>query len=126
MKVNIHKAVSFIVFAAFILLACAGLLVAARFGAVAGYIGFAWLVPLAGGLWWNYEFELFGISPLNAPFLYTLMGASFVLCVVCFPLLMVTHRGSMSAAAFAVLPFAAALHGIPFLFYLLLSRQRPG
>jgi hypothetical protein len=94
MNVILHKAVSVLVFSAFILLMCAGLLVAARFGASVGYVGFAWLMPLAGVLWWNYEYELFGISPLNAPFLYTLLGASSVLCGVCFPLLVATGRGA--------------------------------
>jgi hypothetical protein len=126
MNVILHKAVSVLVFSAFILLMCAGLLVAVRFGAAVGYVGFAWLMPLAGMFWWNYEYELFGISPLNAPFLYTLLGASSVLCLVCFPLLVATGWGGTSAAALAVLAFAAALHGVPFLFYLRLIRQRPG
>jgi len=126
MNVIVHKAVSFLAFATFILLMCAGLFGAARFGTVAGYIGFAWLMPLAGVLWWNYEFELFGISPLNTSFVYMLLGASCVLSAVCFPLLIVTGWGSLAAPAWAGLSIAAMLHGIPFLFYLLLSRQRPG
>lgn len=126
MNVFLHKTISFLVFAAFIMLVCAGLLVAARFGAVAGYVGFAWLLPLAGVLWWNFEYELFGISPLNTPFIFTLLGTSMVLCVVCFPLLMVVRWRDTSVGEAAALTFAAVLHGVPFLYYLLLTRQRPG
>ena len=126
MNILLHRAVSFFAFGAFILLVCAGLWVAARYGAVAGYVGFAWLLPLAAALWLKYEYELFGISPLNEPFVYTLVGMSFVLVVVCFPLLIAAEWGELSALTLAGLSLSSFLHGIPLSIYLLARNKKPG
>ena len=126
MNILLHRAVSFFVFGTFILLACAGVWVAAKYGAVAGYLGFAWLLPLAAALWLAYEFELFGISSLNLPFVYTLLWVSFILSVVCFPLLVATGWDDLSGLSLAGLSLGAFLHGVPLWIYILARNKTPG
>lgn len=108
-----NKAVSVVIFAAFVALSGAGVWVAWSCGAVAGYLGFAWVIPLSAVLWWNYEYEMFGSSPLNTPFILTLVWGSFLLSVVCFPVLVVTLWGRMTVLTFLGLAAGALLNGIP-------------
>ncbi len=123
-EILLHKAFSVVVFAVFVGLLGAGVWVAWRYGVVAGYVGFAWVVPLAGLLWWNFEFEMFGISPLNTPFILAVLWGSFVLSVVCFPLIVVTQRG-MSTLALAGVAAGALLNAVPFWVYVQLKRHPP-
>ena len=105
----------------FLLLLCVGLWVARRYGPVRAYAGFAWLIPLASFIWLKWEFESgFGSSALNVPFVLTVVGVSFVLGVVCFPLLVYRNRGRLSALKVAGLLICALLHGFPFLLYVLI------
>ncbi len=100
----------------FILLVGLGLWYAFKYGAISAYIKFAWLIPLAGIYWWNYELDLF-----NEKFVLTLIGFSFVLSIICLPLLMITNWRNLSILKFLGLTISAFFHGIPFLVYLLLN-----
>jgi hypothetical protein len=105
---------------AFLLLLCAGLWVARRYGPIRAYVGFAWLIPLTSIIWFKWEFESgLGSSALNVPFVLTVIGVSFVLAVVCFPLLVYRDRGRLSPLRAAGLLTGALLHGFPFLLYVL-------
>ena len=126
MNILLRQAFSFFTFGTLILLVCAGMLLALRYGAVAGYIGFAWVLPVAAALWLNFEYELFGTSMLNLPFVYTLVTLSFILSVICFPLLIISRWGELPILIMAGLSLSAFLHGIPFGIYLLARGKRPG
>ena len=121
----LHQMFSVLIFAVYAALWSAGVWVALRYGAVAGYVGFAWVVPLAAVLWWNYEFEMFGISPLNLPFVLSLIWGGFLLSVVCFPLLVLTEWERLSLLSFLGLMAGSFLNAIPFWVYMYLNKHPP-
>lgn len=104
----------------FALLVGVGLLTARRYGAIAAYIGFAWLIPLASFVWLKWgEGELgFGTSSFNLPFVLGVIGISALL-LICFPLLVGINRDNLSALTVVGLIISALLHGFAFLFYML-------
>ena len=111
-----------LIFLTFVLLICVGLWVARRYGAVPAYLGFAWLIPLASLTWlrWGESKLGFGESILNAPFLLTVLAASFILGVVCFPVLIAKNRGRLSILKVVGLSFSSLLHGSACLLYVLI------
>ncbi len=111
-----------LIFLAFILVICAGLWVARRYGAITAYLGFAWLVPLTSLVWlkWGESRLGFGESVLNAPFLLTVLAASFTLGVVCLPLLIARNRGRLSPLKVVGLSLGSLLHGSACLLYVLI------
>jgi len=108
-----------LVFITFLLLVCASVWVALKYGTVTAYIGFAWLIPLAGIIWWTFEYKIFGSSGLNLPFVLTFIIVS-LLAVLCFPVLIVLYWHHLSGLRRAGLMVSAFLHGIPFLMFLLM------
>jgi len=93
-----------------------GLWVAFKYGSVTAYIGFSWVIFLASIYWWHYE-----LNALNFEFLQTLIVVSFLLSVICLPMLIVTNWKTLSVKKFLGLIVSAFFHGIPFLMYLLLT-----
>jgi hypothetical protein len=104
----------------FVLLICLGVWAAFKYGSIAAYIGFAWVIPLAGVYWWNYELDV-----LNERFITTLIGISFLLSVICLPLILFARWKNMSVPKFLGLIVSAFFHSVPFLMYSLLTIYPP-
>lgn len=104
----------------FVLLVCAGLWVARKYGAVPAYIGFSWVIPLASFIWlkWGEDELVFGTSALNIPFVTAILGISSLLFLICLPLLIGINRGHLSSLTTVGLIIGGLLHGFPFLLYI--------
>lgn len=103
-----------IIFAGFVLLIGGGVLVAWNYGAVAAYIGFAWVIPLAGIIWLKDE-DIFGF--LNLTYAITVIGVS-LLALICFPFIVSMHWHDLTTVWRVGLIISALLHGFPLLLYL--------
>jgi hypothetical protein len=101
------------------LLLVSGILLARKYGLIPAYIGFAWLIPVTSVVWLKGEGVLgFGESLLNMPFVLTVIAASFVLSAICFPMILISNKASLSLIRVIGLSLGALLHGVPFLLYI--------
>lgn len=108
-----------LIFLTFVLLLGSGFLIARKYGSIPAYIGFAWLIPVTSIIWLKGEGKLgFSESLLNLPFVLTVTAASFLLSVICFPIILLTNRESLSVLRVVGLSVGALLHAIPFLIYI--------
>jgi hypothetical protein len=99
-----------------ILLVLVAIGVAFSYGSVKAYIAFSWIIPFAGIYWWNYEVDI-----LNAEFIITLVWVSFLLSIICLPLLLIIYWKTLSGQQIMWMIISAFFHSIPFLMYSLLS-----
>lgn len=82
-----------LIFLTFVWLLWTGFLVARRYGPIPPYIGFAWLFPVTSLCWLAAGIDQ---SLIRIPFALTVIAASFVLSVICFPMILHTNREPLS------------------------------
>jgi hypothetical protein len=108
------KAPLLIVFVAYIGLICGSLLATWKYGIVTSYIGFAWLVPLAGIIWAKGYFAFgFTTSSFGDPFCLTAIVLS-LFALLCLPVIVAIYWHELSVIWRICLVAAGLSHGLPF------------
>ena len=103
-----------VIFIAYILLICGSLFATWKYGIVTSYIGFAWLVPLAGIIWAKGYFAFgFTTSSFGVPFCLTAIVLS-LLALLCLPVMVAIYWHDLSVICRIGMMVAALSHGLPF------------
>ena len=107
----------------YIIVVAAGVYVTWKYGSVYAYAAFFWVFPLAAITCLNWgEGPLgFGYSILNPPYVLGTVLGSFVIGVICLPIVILWNWRELSPLKAVVLVVAGIFHASPFLFCFLFA-----
>ena len=98
----------------FLMLVATGWMVAQKYGGPIAYVAFVWVIPLVSTIWLKWEDRLGFESPMGSLFLLYVIFVSFVVGVVCLPLVLYLNWRQLSRLKVIGLVLCAQLHSFPF------------
>jgi len=104
----------------FLMLVVAGWFVARKYGALTAYVAFVWVIPLLSIFLLKWGEQLgFWYTSLSTPYALGFVFVSFVVGVVCLPLILYLNWRQLSALKIVGVVLCGLLHSFPFLLFVI-------
>jgi hypothetical protein len=101
-----------------LMLIVAGWMVARKYGALTAYVAFVWVIPVVSIVWLKWEDRLgFDGSFITLPFLLGVVLVSFLVGIVCLPLILYLNWRQLSVLKIAGLILCGLSHAFPSLLF---------